>query len=94
MSDAAVMELLRQLHEKVDLLVKEKVVKELYTVPEFAERIGKAEYTVREWCRFKRIHATKRPTGRGRTKDWAIAHAELTRYRNEGLLPDPGTRRP
>jgi hypothetical protein len=79
---------------KVDLLLRERIVLDSYTVPQFAERIGKDEYTVREWCRFRRINATKRPTGRGQTKDWAISHAELARYRNEGLLPDLRLGRP
>jgi len=51
--------------------------------------LGKAEFTVREWCRQGRVEAGKRPCGRGRSREWTVSHKELTRLRNEGLLPLP-----
>src|SRR5947199_188164 len=69
------------------LLVQQRTIKDWYTTAEAAELLSKAEFTVREWCRLKRIDAQKRPCGRGRSRDWMISHAELDRYRNEGLLP-------
>ncbi len=42
---------------------------------------------MREWFRLGRIRAEKRPCGRGRSQEWMINHDELTRIRNEGLLP-------
>jgi hypothetical protein len=50
--------------------------------------LNKSEYTVREWCRQRRVRATKRACGWGDSKDWIVSHEELTRLRNEGLLPD------
>ena len=62
-------------------------MKDWYTVAEVAEILGKAEFTVREWCRLGRVYASKRACGRGTSQEWIIAHEELTRIRNEGLLP-------
>jgi hypothetical protein len=67
--------------------VKQQTIKDYYTTAEVAEILGKAEFTVREWCRLCRVYAEKRATGRGRAKEWMISHQELTRIRNEGLLP-------
>jgi hypothetical protein len=68
-------------------LVEQERVKEFYTTGEVAKILGRAEFTVREWCRLHRILAEKRECGRGRSKEWMISHEELTRVRNEGLLP-------
>jgi hypothetical protein len=62
-------------------------VKEWYTTAEFATVVGKAEFTVRSWCRLGRIRARKKDSGRGAHTAWAISHEELQRYRREGLLP-------
>jgi len=70
-------------------LFEQRTIKEFYTTDEFAEIVGKAKFTVREWCRLGRIHAQKRACGRGPTQEWMIAHEELIRYRNHGLLPVP-----
>ena len=64
--------------------------KEWFTVPEAAQLLGKQPFTIREWCRLRRIEAKKRKCGRGRTSEWVISSAEIERYLNEGLLPqDP-----
>lgn len=75
-------------------LVEQKTVKEWYSTAEVATVLGKAEFTVREWCRLGRVHAEKKKAGRGTASEWIISHAELTRVRNEGLLPDPRPYRP
>ncbi len=36
-----------------------------------------------------RVHAQKRDCGRGLSLEWIVAHAELRRIQNEGLLPIP-----
>jgi len=72
-------------------LVEQRTVKEWYSTAEVATLLGKAEFTVREWCRLGRVRAEKKKCGRGKTSEWNIGHAELTRIRNEGLLRDPGT---
>lgn len=68
-------------------LLQQNAVKDYYTTAEVARLLGKAEFTVREWCRLNRVYAEKRQAGRGRAKEWIISHQELTRIRNEGLLP-------
>jgi hypothetical protein len=70
-----------------ELVTSQRTIKDYYTTNEAAKELSKRPYTVREWCRYRRVHAIKRACGRGRTKDWAISHAELTRIKNEGLLP-------
>lgn len=69
-------------------LVEQRTVKDWYSTAEIARLLGKAEFTVREWCRMGRIHAQKKKCGRGQTCEWMISQEELTRVRNEGLLPD------
>ena len=69
------------------VLLDQRTVKEWYTIAESAESLGKAEFTVREWCRLGRVNAHKRPCGRGRTQEWIISHNEIERIKNKGLLP-------
>jgi hypothetical protein len=68
-------------------LVERQTIKDYYSTDEFARVVGKAEFTVREWCRLGRILAEKRRSGRGAHPAWAIGHQELMRYEREGLLP-------
>ena len=70
-------------------LVEQRAIKEWYSTAEVATILGKAEFTVREWCRLGRVHAEKKKSGRGVASEWIVSHAELMRIRNEGLLPDP-----
>lgn len=78
---------LDRIEELLLTLISQKQHKEYYSTAEVAEILGRAEFTVREWCRLGRIWAEKRPCGRGRSKEWMISHEELQRIRNEGLLP-------
>jgi hypothetical protein len=80
-------ERLDRIETLLERLVQQRTVKDWYTIAEAAEILGKADFTVREWCRLGRIHAQKRPCGRGRSREWMISHAELLRIQNEGLLP-------
>lgn len=74
--------------EEIRLVVVEKPsTKEWYTPDEAGKLLGKAPMTIREHCRFGRIRAKKRQSGRGRSLEWAISAAEVERVRNEGLLP-------
>ncbi len=70
-------------------LVEQRTIKEWYSTAEVATILGKAEFTVREWCRLGRVNAEKKKSGRGVASEWIVSHAELTRIRNEGLLVDP-----
>ncbi len=79
------LEKLERIETALAELLRQKAVKEWYSTAEVAVLVGKAEYTVREWCRQGRVAAEKAPNGRG----WLISHAELTRVRNYGPLPIP-----
>jgi hypothetical protein len=70
-----------------DLLTSQRTVKDFYSVEEFAGRVGKSEFTCREWYRLGRIRATKKGSGRGKHLSWSISHEELLCYQKEGLLP-------
>jgi len=78
--EAAVMEIR-------EFILDRRPQKEWYSVAEVAKALGKAEWTVREWCRLGRVYASKRDCGRGNAKEWIIAREELERIDNEGLLP-------
>ena len=69
------------------VLVERQQVREWYEIEQFAVLVGKAPFTVREWCRLERINAEKRRSGRGAYPQWVISQAELERYQREGLLP-------
>jgi hypothetical protein len=69
------------------VLVDRQQVREWYTTQEFAQAVGKAEFTIREYCRLGRLRAQKRKSGRGAYPQWVLSHDELDRYRRNGLLP-------
>jgi hypothetical protein len=80
-------ERLEKIEGMLALLVERETAKEWYSTAEVARLLSKAEYTVREWCRQGRIRARKKPCGRGKGGEWLVAHGELIRLKNEGLLP-------
>lgn len=84
-------ERLRRIEQMLAVLVERETVRDWYTTEETARILGRAEFTIREWCRLGRIRAQKRGSGRGPHPAWVISHEELQRYRKEGLLPLPRT---
>ena len=86
-TDLNLSERLERIETLLQSLLQERAIKEWYTTAEIAKLLGKSEYTVREWCRLGRIHASKRQYARGAYPEWRISHEELTRIKNEGLLP-------
>ena len=85
--DNEIIERLHRIEDTLRTLMRQRTIKESYSTAEVAEILGKAEFTVREWCRNGRIWAEKRQCGRGASKEWTISHEELTRIQNDGLLP-------
>ena len=81
-----VLDRLRRIEEAVSFLVQQRTVKDWYSTAEAAAILGKAEFTVREWCRLGRVHAQKRQSGRGSFPAWVISHAEVQRIQREGLV--------
>jgi excisionase family DNA binding protein len=87
---------LTRIEEKLDELARSlqfaRRAKEWYTTAEVADLLGKDKYTVREWCRERRVRAVKRQAGRGKAKEWNISSEEVDRIRNQGLLPSGHSR--
>ena len=73
----------------LDAELNTKPQQAFYSTAEAAALLDKRTYTVREWCRLLRIHASKRPTGRGDSLAWEISQEEIQRIREHGLLPIP-----
>jgi len=80
---------LLRIESALDRLLQQKTVKEWYTTEEVAAIVGKAPFTVREWCRHGRVHAAKRDCGRGKAKEWIVSHDEVVRLQSKGLLAEP-----
>jgi transposase len=80
-------ERLEKIEAMLAVLVERQTVREWYTTEQVAQLVGKAEFTVREWCRHGRLNAEKRMSGRGGYQAWVVSHSEVLRYQREGLLP-------
>ena len=65
---------LERIETQLELLLNQHQVQEWYDTSTIAEILGKAPWTVREWCRLGRIFAEKRRSGRGSSKEWMISH--------------------
>lgn len=74
----------------LEQLLEQRTIKEWYSTDEVSALVGKAPFTVREWCRLGRVNAVKRDCGRGNAMEWIISHEELNRIRNHGLLSATG----
>jgi len=81
---AGLVEMVTKVH---DILVARHTVRDHYDTEQVARILERAHWTVREWCRLGRVNAEKRRTGRGKSFEWVISHAELQRLQREGLLP-------
>ena len=79
-------ERLEKIEAMLFVLVERQIAREWYSTHEFAKTVGKAEFTIREYCRLGRLRAEKRQSGRGSYPQWVLSHAELERYQREGLL--------
>jgi hypothetical protein len=71
----------------LDELLGRHPVRTFYSTEEFAEITNLKPKTVRDYCNEGRLAGIKKASGHGRSKEWAVPHAELERYRREGLLP-------
>lgn len=77
---------LDRIEASLAVLVERQTVRDWYSTVEIAHLLGKAEFTVREWCRQGRIRAEKKGSGRGKYQGWVISHDEMLRIQKEGLL--------
>ena len=83
----SVLDRLERIESSLTVLIERQTVKDWYTTAEIAKILGKSEFTVREWCRHRRLSAQKRVSGRGKYQSWVVPHEELVRYHRDGLLP-------
>jgi hypothetical protein len=84
---ALLLQRLERIEATLAVLVERQVVREWYSTEEVAKLLGKAEFTVREWCRLGRVRAEKKGSGRGKYQSWVVSREELQRIQREGLLP-------
>jgi hypothetical protein len=73
--------------QKLERLALRPTERASYTIEELAALIGRAVYTVREWCRHGQLAAEKTATQSGPYARWTISHSEYLRFQREGLLP-------
>ena len=85
-------ERLEKIEAMLVVLVERQQVREWHTTQEFAKAVGKAEFTLREYCRLGRLRAEKRQSGRGKYPQWVLSNDELLRFQREGLLAVQKTR--
>ncbi|MEM7476997.1 MAG: hypothetical protein AAF483_18590 [Planctomycetota bacterium] len=78
---------LARIEQLLQQIAQQPATRSFYPNSEVAQRLGRAEFKVREWCRHGRILAEKRHSGRGLSKEWMISAEEVGRINNEGLLP-------
>lgn len=78
---------LERIEAALQILVERQTIKDWYTTEDLAKILGRAEFTVREWCRHGRINAAKKGSGRGKYQSWVVSHSELLRIQEQGLLP-------
>jgi len=85
--DEKIEKLLHEIKLMLAQLLSQRPVQEWYDTTAAAQELDRERYTVCEWCREGRCNATKRKSGRGKSKEWMISHEEIQRLKSEGLLP-------
>jgi hypothetical protein len=60
---------------------------ETYTVEQAAARLGRAAWTVRQWCNEGQAEAKKIRGRGGRNGEWRLTDCELKRLQSEGPKP-------
>ena len=65
MNDHQILHRLERIEAKLDEFLEQRRVQDFYSTADVARILDKAEFTVREWCRLRRVHAEKRACGRG-----------------------------
>jgi hypothetical protein len=82
---AEIKAMLRQILEQLGRK-PEATPKLWHSVEEAAGILGRAPYTIRDYCRLGRLNATKRGQKWGKSDLWSISSVEIERYRQDGLL--------
>jgi hypothetical protein len=85
-SSVQILEKLGKIESMLADLIRQRNIQDWYTTDQVAAILGKAKFTVREWCRHGRVRCQKKNDGRGQHRSWTISHDELLRIQREGLL--------
>jgi hypothetical protein len=64
------------------------VTKEAYTTVEAAQRLGRVEWTVRQWCNKGRVKGAYKVRGKGRKGEWRIPHDTVVELQRDGTPPE------
>jgi hypothetical protein len=83
-----ILDRLERIEAALKTLLELRTVKDFYSTEEVAAILGKAEFTIREYCRRHRVNAVKQGSGRGKYQAWRISQEELERIQRHGLLPE------
>ncbi len=78
---------LKQQLDRIETALKLSTTKEAYTVEDVAQRVGRVEWTVRQWCNKGQV-AARKVRGKGRTGEWRISPDEVARLQAEGPAPE------
>ncbi len=76
--------------DRLDRLEKAQtlsIAKEAYTTEEAAERIGRSDWTVRQWCNKGQVPGAYKVRGKGRTGEWRIPHEAVVALQARGPAP-------
>jgi hypothetical protein len=84
-----VLERLDRVEATLAELVRQRTVKDFYSTDQVAQILGKAEFTVREWCRHGRVHAEKKGSGRGKYQAWVLQAVVVTLRREAPFRLQP-----
>ena len=67
----------REIMERLERMERAQALsltKEAYTTEEAAERLGRSEWTVRQWCNKGQVKGAYKVRGKGRTGEWRLPH--------------------
>lgn len=83
--------LLREIIERLDRIERFQtlaVVKEAYTTEDAAEKLGRSEWTVRNWCNKGQVEGAYKVRGKGRTGEWRLTHEAVVNLQSKGPAPE------
>lgn len=77
----------REILDRLDRMERAQALsltKEAYTTEEAAERLGRSEWTVRQWCNKGQVKGVYKVRGKGRTGEWRLSHEAVLTLQTQG----------
>jgi transposase len=81
---AALLHLILERLDRIERAQAISAVKESYTTTEAAERLGRSNWTVRQWCNKGQVEGAYKVHGKGRTGEWRLTHEAVAALQNRG----------